>query len=183
MNGRAVVVPAFGLLAAACGPPDMSQEEVKNNLFGGKGVVGGYDFGDSWEAIKNDHAEVFEVRDDDFKQLRRNVSDNAGDNGYFIGFALDDAGNVEGFDVSINGSEQNAVVVRKLLDDAIAYFDTMIGGGGCAPTPAPNDGNSSNCRWAEQPGKPEASIMYLEMTDPLRGSVHIDIHPPKEAGK
>lgn len=165
-------------LLAACGPSDMSQDEVKKNLFSGDGVLGGHDFGDSWEEIKKGHAEVFEVRDDDFKQLRRKVHDNAGSNGYFIGFRLDGEGKVEAIDASINGSEQNAVVVRKVLDDAIAHFDAMVGAdaGGCASSGG--GGNSSNCSWSK-PGKPSVTIMYSEGSDPIRGSIHIDVTAPK----
>ncbi len=171
---------ALGLFVTACGPPDMNQQEVMDTLFpADKGVVGGYDFGDSWSDIKGKHSEVFKVRDDDFKQLRRAVSDNAGDNGYFIGFHLDGDGKVKSFDASISGSKQNAVTVRKILDDVIAHFDKTIGGGRCGRAPG-GEGNSSNCDWSEQPGKPRVSLMYLEMNEPISGSIHIDIDPPEK---
>jgi hypothetical protein len=176
---RLRLLPTLALtlaLTAACGPKDLPRDEIAKVLFPTEGVLGGYDFGDSWEDIKAKHDEVFEVRDDDFKQLRRDVGDNAGSNGYFIGFQLDAAGKVESFEASISGKEQNAVTVRALLDDVIAHYDKTIGDGSCTRTGA--GGNSSSCSW-ESPGKPKVEVMYLEMRDPISGSIHINIHPPQ----
>ena len=160
----------------ACGPKDLPRQEIEEVLFPSKGVLGGYDFGDSWEDIKANHDSVFELRDDDFKQLRRDVGDNAGSNGYFIGFALDEAGKVESFKASVNGKEQNAITVREMLDQVISHYDKTIGNGGCLPTSGSD--NSSSCSW-ESPGKPRVEIMYHEMRDPISSSINITISPPK----
>ena len=174
-------LPLLALLSltAACGPKDLPREEIDAVLFPTKGVLGGYDFGDSWEDIKAKHDEVFEVRDDDFKQLRRDVGDNAGSNGYFIGFGLDDAGKVKSLSASISGKKQNAVTVRAILDDVIAHYDKTIGQGRCRRTGT--DNNSSSCRW-ENAGKPKVEVMYLEMSDPISGSINIGIEPPSKGG-
>ena len=165
-------------LLTACGPRDMKPEEVNSVLFPAEGVIAGYDFSASWTDIKAKHNEVFEVRDDpDFKQLRRKISDNAGSDGYFIGFQLDDAGNVESFDVSINGSEQNTLTVRRLLDDVIAHYDKTIGRGSCGPIPD-SEGNSSTCDWSA-PGKPSVHVSYYDFSDMKSGSVNIEIKAPK----
>lgn len=161
----------------ACGPKDLPREEIMTILFPAEGVLGGYDFGDSWEEIKANPNEVFEVRDDDFKQLRRDVGDNAGSNGYFIGFALDGAGKVTSISASINGKEQNSVAVRALLDDVIAHFDKTVGNGSCMQI-ANNQDNSSTCRW-ETPGKPQVEVSYHEMRDLNAGSVEIRVAPPE----
>lgn len=166
---------AFLAFTAACGPKDLPREEIITILFPAEGVLGGYDFGDSWEDIKANHNEVFEVRDDSSKQLRRDVGENAGSNGYYIGFGLDDAGKVTSLNASISGKEQNAVAVRALLDDVIAHFDKTIGGGSCTRTGTKD--NSSSCRW-ETPGKPRVQVSYHEMLDLNAGSVNIDIDPP-----
>lgn len=163
---------------AACGPKDLPREEINTILFPAEGVLGGYDFGDAWTDIKAKPNEVFEVRDDDFKQLRRDVGDNAGSNGYFIGFGLDDAGKVKSLDASINGKDQNAVTVRAMLDEIIARYDKTIGQGGCMPIGNGED-NSVSCRW-EAPGKPRVEVSYFEMRDPISGSINISINPPAE---
>ena len=183
MQRRLLPLASFALLplaltlglTTACGPKDLPREEIDKVLFPSEGVFAGYDFGTSWEDIKANHPEQFVVRDDDFKQLRRDVGDNAGSNGYFIGFGLDDAGKVTSFDAAISGKKQNAVAVRVLLDDLIAHYDKTIGNGSCIRTGT--DDNSSSCRW-ETPGKPRVEIMYLEMRDPISGSIHIDVNPP-----
>src|SRR5512146_693585 len=108
MQLRSLSLLALTLALTACGPKDLPREEIMTNLFQAQGVLGGYDFGTSWDDIKAKHADVFEVRDDDFKQLRRDVGDNAGSNGYFIGFVLDGSGKVTSFNASINGKEQNS---------------------------------------------------------------------------
>lgn len=164
---------------AACGPKDLPREEIESVLFPSKGVLGGYDFGDSWDDIKAKHDDVFEVRDDENKQLRRDVGENAGSNGYFIGFTLDDAGKVESLGVNISGKKQNAVTVRVLLDDVIAHYDKTIGNGTCRK--AGTDTNSSTCSW-ETPGKPRVDVRYLEMRDPLSGSLDVTLKPPATGG-
>jgi hypothetical protein len=170
-------LPLLALLAftAACGPKDLPREEIKGVLFPDKGVFAGYDFGDSWQDIKAKHADYFEVRDDEHKQLRRDVGDNAGSNGYYLGFGLDGAGKVVSMSVNISGKEQNAVTVRELLDDVIAHYDKTIGKGGCRRTG--KDDNSSNCIW-EAPGKPKVEVMYLEMRDLHSGSLDVSVKPP-----
>jgi hypothetical protein len=172
---------SLALLActAACGPTDLPREEIDSVLFPTKGVLGGYDFGDSWDDIKAKHDDAFVVRDDDFKQLRRDVGDNAGSNGYFIGFGLDGAGKVNSLSANISGKKQNAVTVRVMLDDVIAHYDKTIGNGKCGKTGT--DTNSSTCRW-ETPGKPRVTVRYLEMRDPISGSLDITIEPPAEGG-
>jgi hypothetical protein len=176
MQLRLVPLALTLAFTAACGPKDLPREEIDKVLFPSEGVLGGYDFGDSWEDIKAKHDEVFEVRDDEFKQLRRDVGENAGSNGYFIGFKLDSAGKVTGFDASVSGKEQNAVAVRALLDDVIAHYDKTIGNGSCMRIG--NDNNSSSCSW-ESPGKPRVEVMYNEMRDPISGSIHLTISPPQ----
>jgi len=177
------MILAFTLLMAAtvvgCNPPDMDANEVMSKVFTDKGVVGGYDFGDSWDEVKKKHDDVFKVRDDDIKQLRRPVSDNAGDNGYFIGFHLDKQNKIKSFDVHISGNKQNAVTVRKLLDDIIARFDKSHSKGSCSRT---GRKNSSHCTWPEGKDKGRVELTYLEMDDPISGIISIQIHPPKGAG-
>jgi hypothetical protein len=164
--------------AVGCNPPDIDQSEVMSKVFGGKGVVADYDFGDSWDDVKKKHDDVFKVHDDDIKQLRRRVSDNAADNGYFIVFRLDKQNKIEGFDVSITGSKQNAVTVRKLLDDIIAKYDKSHGNGGCGPV---GEGNSSSCSWPGSKDKGSVEASYLEMSDPIRGQIDLTLNPPKAA--
>jgi hypothetical protein len=160
---------------AACGPTDLPRDEINGVLFPEKGIFGGFDFGDSWSDIKAKHPEQFEVRDDDFKQLRRDVGDNAGSNGYFLGFGLDDAGKVKSIEVSIHGQKQNAVTVRALLDDVIAHYDKTIGKGRCQKTG--KEDNSSTCTW-EAPGKNKVRASYLEMRDLHSGSLSVSVQPP-----
>ena len=181
MPHRMILALSFLMVTTmvGCNPPDMDAKEVMSKVFTDQGVVGGYDFGDSWDKVKKNHDDVFKVRDDDFKQLRRPVSDNAGDNGYFIGFQLDDAGKIKSFDVSISGGKQNAVTVRKLLDDIIAKYDKSHGKGSCSPT---GTGNSSTCTWPGGKDEGRVEVRYLEMDEPIRGHINIQIHPPKEAG-
>jgi hypothetical protein len=168
----------FALVAsvAACGPQDLPREEITEVLFPSKGLLAGYDFGDSWQDIKAKPPEHFAVRDDDTKQLRRDVGDNAGSNGYYVGFGLDDAGKVKSLSVRISGKKQNAVTVRALLDDVIAHYDKTIGKGRC--TRAGTKDNSSNCSW-EAPGKPRVRVTYHEMLDLLSGSLEVSLTPPK----
>ncbi|MCA9654784.1 MAG: hypothetical protein H6712_30610 [Myxococcales bacterium] len=175
MIERALGALSIVLLAGACGPSDMSRDEVDKNLFGRGGVLGGYEFGDSWDEIKKSPDEVYEVRDEaGFEQLRRKVSDNAGQDGYFLGFGLE-GGKVTSLHASVNGTQQNAVTVRMLVDDAIAYFDAMIGNGHCSSSP---DGNT-HCDWREQPGKPRATLRYMTFDEPIKGSIDIDVEPPE----
>ena len=134
-------------------------------------MLGGYDFGDSWDDIKADHNEVFDVRDDDFKQLRRKIWDNAGSNGYYLDFVLDAEGKVAAFQASINGTKQNAVTVRKLLDDILARYEAAIGSGSCARIGS--EGHSTSCRWPTVPGKPIVKVIYVETDDPILGSINI----------
>ncbi|MBL9025533.1 MAG: hypothetical protein JNL21_25280 [Myxococcales bacterium] len=168
----------FALVAsvAACGPKDLPREEITEVLFPSKGLLAGYDFGDSWQDIKAKPPEHFAVRDDDTKQLRRDVGDNAGSNGYYVGFGLDDAGKVKSLSVHISGKKQNAVTVRALLDDVIAHYDKTIGGGRCSRTGTKD--NSSNCSW-EAPGKPRIRVTYHEMLDLQSGSLEVSLTPPK----
>ena len=159
---------------SACGPRDLPREEIAEVLFPSKGLLGGFELGDSWEDIKAKHPEQFEVRDDDYKQLRRDVGENAGSNGYFLGFQLDGAGKVVGLSAHISGKEQNAVTVRVLLDDVIAHFDKTIGKGRCTRTGTKD--NSSNCHW-EAPGKPKVDVSYLEMLDIKQGALTVSFKP------
>ena len=161
---------------AACGPKDLPREEIAGVLFPEKGVFAGYEFGDSWDSIKSKHPEFFVVRDDDIKQLRRDVGDNAGSNGYFLGFGLDSAGKVVSMSASIHGQKQNAVTVRALFDDVVAHYDKTVGKGSCSSTKSGD--NSTSCDFSA-PGKPKVSVRYLEMRDLGSGSLSISVEPPK----
>jgi len=158
----------------------LPKEEITGVLFPDKGVFAGYDFGDSWDDIKAKHPDFFEVRDDDHKQLRRDVGDNAGSNGYYLGFDLDGAGKVKSMSASVSGKKQNSVMVRALLDDVISHYDKTIGKGSCRRTG--KDDNSSNCSW-DAPGKPKVRVMYLEMRDLQSGKITISVSPPGSDAK
>lgn len=173
MRNRLLLI---GLLAstAACGPRDLPREEIKGVIFPDKGVFAGYDFGDSWSDIKAKHPDYFEVRDDDFKQLRRDVGDNAGSNGYYIGFSLDKAGKVVGLEASIHGKKQNSVMVRELLDEVIAHYEKTVGKGECRRTG--KEDNSTSCSWV-LPGKPRVDVTYNDMPDLHSGALNIAVKP------
>lgn len=172
---------AVALLLVAC-TPKLDPLEVKQALLEQpRGLIGGVEFGDSWEKIKTDHDKRYEVRDEQtssgsFLQLRRDLSD-PGTNGYFISFQLDEQKNVKSYSVSIYGEKGNAVVVRQVLDDVIAHFDKKVGGGSCRKSPG-GKGNSSNCDWSGKDGGPTVSLMYLEMSDPINGMIDISVNPP-----
>ena len=172
-------IPVLSLLVtlAACGPKDLPREEIKGVLFPDEGIFAGYDLGDSWADIKTKHPDFFKLRDDDFKQLRRDVGDNAGSNGYFLGFEIDGAGKVTSMNASINGKDQNRVAVREILDDVIAHYDKSVGNGSCARTSKEN--NSSRCTW-EAPGKNTVVASYHEMPDLNVGKLDISVGPPKK---
>lgn len=160
---------------AACGPRDLPREEITGVLFPDKGVFAGFDLGDSWADIKAKHPEQFVVRDDEFKQLRRDVGDNAGSNGYFIGFDVDSGGKVKGMSITISGQKQNAVTVRALLDDVTAHYDKTVGKGKCQRTGKQD--HSSTCTW-EVPGKNKVRVSYLDMRDLQSGDLTVEVGPP-----
>lgn len=176
-----LTLPMLALLSsvAACGPKDLPREEIAGVLFPDKGVFAGYDFGDSWQDIKAEHPDFFVVRDDSSKQLRRDVGDNAGSNGYYVGFGVDGAGKIDSMSVSIHGQKQNAVTVRALLDDVIAHYDKTVGKGRCQKTGKQD--NSSTCTW-EVPGKNKVKAQYLEMLDLHAGSLTVSVSPPGSGG-
>lgn len=179
MKSAAILVPLALVTISLCGPKDIDAVEFDAVVFPSEGVIGGYDFGDSWDDVKAKHNDVFEVRDEaGFEQLRRKVGDNAGVNGYFIGFRLDDAGKIQGFSVSLNGESQNAVLVRKTLDDMIARYDVLLGPGSCYKIGDGPD-NSTACDWPEVPGQPRVDLMYYENHDPLRGSIDLTVRAPE----
>jgi hypothetical protein len=171
------VASLFAALAAAgCKPPEINREEVKTQFFTEKGAFAGYDFGDSWEDVKKKHDAIYKVRDEKgFEQLRRDLSD-PGSEGYYLGFSFDKDGKMTSLGGSVYGSQQNAVTVRMILDDAIEHYDKTIGKGRCTKVPG-GQGNSTTCDWAA-PGKPRVHAMYLEYTDPIRGSLDITLEPP-----
>ena len=152
-------------------------DEVNAMLFPEKGVFSGYDFGDKWSDIKANPPKGFEVRDDDIKQLRRDVGSNAGSNGFYVGFGLDGEGKVRSFNAHVSGQQQNALTIRKLLDDVIAQYDKSIGNGSCTRTGTQD--NSSSCTW-EAPGKLRVNVSYTEMRDPISGSIDVSVQrtPP-----
>ncbi len=172
------VATSLAFLALGC-TPDVNKDEVTKQLFGkDRGVIAGYDFGDSWDTIKKDHDPLYKLRDEKgFEQLRRDLSD-PGSEGFFVTFKLDGDNKVKGLGASVYGSKQNAVTVRMILDDAMAHYDKTIGKGRCGRIPG-GEGNSTSCDWAT-PGKPRVHLMYLEYKDPIRGSLDIDIEPPGE---
>lgn len=172
----ATALPLVALFLVGC-TPDIKKDEVTAMLLGkDRGVLGGYDFGDSWDTIKKDHDPIYKVRDEaSFEQLRRDLSD-PGEEGFFITFHLDDAKKVKSLGASIYGSKQNAVTVRAIFDDVIAHFDKKMGEGRCGKVPNA-EGNSTSCDWAE-PGKPRVHVLYLQYKDPIQGSINIDIEPP-----
>jgi hypothetical protein len=173
---------AVALLLSAC-TPKLEHSEVKQALLEQpRGLLGGVEFGDSWEKIKADHDKRYEVRDEKtetgaIRQLRRDLGSSKGTNGYYIGYNLDEQKNVKSYSASIHGQSDNAVVVRQVLDDVIAHFDKKVGGGRCGKSPG-GKGNSSNCNWPGKDGGPNVSVMYLEMTDPISGMIHIEVNPP-----
>ncbi|MFS8066735.1 MAG: hypothetical protein ACMG6S_10220 [Byssovorax sp.] len=172
---------AMALLLCAC-TPKLEQAEVNEMLLKpSRGLLGGIEFGDSWEKIKADHDKRYTVRDEkmaegSFQQLRRDLSD-PGTNGYMITFQLDEQKNVKSYSAEIMGRKDNAVVVRQVLDDVIAHFDKKVGGGKCGKSPG-GKGNSSNCRWSSKDGGPTVQVMYMEGNDPISGDIHIEINPP-----
>jgi len=180
MSKRGAFV-AVALVLSAC-TPKLDLAEVDEVLIKpSRGLMGGIEFGDSWEKIKADHDKRYTVRDEQtssgsLQQLRRDLSD-AGTNGYFISFHLDAQKNVESYSVSIFGQKDNAVGVRKVLDDVIAHFDKKVGGGKCGKIPG-GKGNSTSCRWSGKDGASTVSLMYMVMEDPISGRIHIDVHPP-----
>lgn len=172
MKARLGTTIVLALALAGCGPKDIDVAEVNEVLFPEKGVIGGYDFGVTWDEIQDDHNKVFKVRDDDdIKQLRRKVSDNAGSNGYFIGFTFGTDGGAESFHVSINGSKQNAVTVRKLLDEVIDRYDAQIGPGSCH---AMGEGASISCHWVGS--ELDVDLMYYDLdSDPVSGGIDLNV--------
>lgn len=187
MKTRHMAALLGGLLLGGC-TPDINPAEVNEMLLQpSRGLMGGVEFGDSWEKIKADHDKRYKVRDETmmlganqdqpstYYQLRRDLG-SPGEEGFYITFRLDEQKNVKAYDVSIFGSSKNAVTVRKLLDDVIAHFDKKIGGGHCGKTPG-GKGNSSNCQWGGK-DKPSVDLMYMEMSDPIHGTIEINISPP-----
>lgn len=169
--------------SAACGPRDLPRDEIKGILFPDKGVLGGYDFGDSWSDIKAKHPDHLEVRDDSTKQLRRDVGDNAGSNGYFLGFSLDPSGKVIGLEVSIHGQKQNTVAVRELFDEVVTHYDKTLGKGQCEAPPGGMGSSdkqdlSLNCEWMVT-GKPQVRVRYMHLFDSQSGSLSVSVKPPK----
>ena len=155
-----------------CGPPDMDQKDVRSHLFAPGGVLGGYHFGDAWDDIKKGHKSTYAVRDDDRQQLRRIGWDN-GNNQYFLGFQLDHQRNVKQVRAYVQGSDQNVVVVRKVLNDAIAHFDKTVGGGRC--NTGPREGAATTCDW-KAAGKPHVDITYRSyMGERFIGTLHIAV--------
>jgi hypothetical protein len=172
---------AVALLLGACSPPRLEKDEVNEVLLKpSRGLLGGIEFGDSWEKIKAEHDKRYSVRDEQvagssLRQLRRDLSD-PGTNGYMLTFALDDQNNVKTYSAMIMGQKDNAVVVRQVLDDVIAHFDKKLGVGQCGKLPG-GQGNSSHCSWRPS-GGPTVEVMYMESSDPIDGSIDINITPP-----
>ena len=167
----------LALVSVGC-TPELKPDEVTSTLFGkDRGALAGYDFGDSWEKIKKEHDPKLKLRDEKgFEQLRYDLS-SPGDNGFFISFGLEGGDKVKSLGASIYGRKQNAVTVRRILDDVIAHFDKTVGQGSCAKSGGP--GNSSSCDWPARAGKPGAHVDYLEMSDPIWGHLEIRIVPAK----
>jgi hypothetical protein len=169
------------LLLCGC-TPKLDPAEVKQMLLEQpRGVIGGVDFGDSWDRIKADHDKRYTVRDDNtkdgtFRQLRHDLN-SPGENGFFITFDVDAQGKVASYNVSIYGRKGNMLVVRGLVDDLIAYFDKKIGGGHCGASPG-SKGNSTDCDWTSKPGAPQVGVDYLDMSDIQTGSIEISVKPP-----
>ena len=117
------------------------------------------------------------------QQLRRDVGDNAGSNGYFLGFALDSSEKVVGLEVSIHGEKQNTVAVRELFDEVLAHYDKTLGKGQCEAPPgsmgSPDKQDLSlTCRW-RVPGKPQVNVRYMHLFDLQSGSLSVAVEPPK----
>ncbi len=162
------------VLCAGCGAA-YDVEEVNSVLFPDSGVVAGYEFGATWEDIKSDHNEAFEVRDDGFKQLRRkSLFHNAGDNGYFVGFGFDESNGVDSFDVSINGANPDTLKqVLQVHDQLRSKYEGEYGPGDC--TGSGGDTISTRCSWSGDT-MVELRMSKLEGTD--RGGVDLTISTP-----
>lgn len=170
------------LLLTAC-TPKLDPNEVNEMLIKpSRGLFGGVELGDSWDKLKADHDKRYTVRDEKiegnaFLQLRHDLGD-PGQNGFYLTFHVDGEGKVERFEASIHGQKDNAVTVRKLLDDVIAHFDAKVGNGHCGKTPG-GKGNSSYCSWTKD-GGPSVNVNYMEFTDPISGTIRVEIAPPRK---
>lgn len=159
----------MALSCAGCGAA-YDLEEVNRVIFQDTGVIAGYDFGMKWDDIKAKHDEVFEVRDDEFKQLRRkSLFHNAGDNGYFIGFGFDKAGGVDQFDVTVSGANSATLAtVAKVHDQLLAKYEGEYGPGDC--TGSTKDTTSMTCTWS---GETRVKLSMHKLADSDRGGVDL----------
>ncbi|MCC6522235.1 MAG: hypothetical protein IT373_06210 [Polyangiaceae bacterium] len=158
---RFVLLASVALLAA-CSTPELKEAELVEMLVKPtSGVLGGFALGDSWSKLKAEHDPRYSVRDDTFKQLRRDLG-SPGEEGFFVGFTLD-GDTVQSIDASIYGSKANTAVVRQALDVLGAHFVARVGPGECVPT---GPKGQPVCHWASKDGKIEAEASFLLMDDP-----------------
>lgn len=166
------VLLGLTLASAGCGAA-YDADEVNRVLFKDSGVVGGYDFGVTWEEIKANHDDVFEVRDDGVEQLRRkSLFHNAGENGYFVGFAFDDDGGVERFSVTLSGANADTIAEAYSVHEQLrSKYESEYGPGTCSAQPG--EGTSGiSCRWSH-PLSIELGMSKLE--DSTTGWVDVRI--------
>lgn len=183
---KKAVFAAFAIALCGCATP-LKPEEVNEMLLAPThGILGGIAPGDSWDKLKADHDKRYTVHEDTLKsgnftnEIRMLHHDlgNPGEDGFSISVKLDANNNVTSHSASIYGRKNNAVVVRKVLDDVIAHFDKVVGNGHCSKT-AGGQGNSSSCQWKGTDGT-SVTAQYMETTDPITGRIVIDVTPAKK---
>ena len=176
---------ALALLAvlplAAC-TPKLDRAEVKQMLLSQpRGLIGGIEFGDSWEKIKAEHDPRYTVRDEkttiggfkeSFLQLRHDLG--GPDNGYFLTFQVDEQNNVKSYGASVYGRKENAIVVRDVFDDLTAQFDAKVGKGVCSKVG--NKGDSTGCDWKGPAA--HVNLLYMEFKDPISGRINVTVSKP-----
>lgn len=175
-NGAFVIM--VGLLVAGC-TPKLDAGEVSEMLVKPtRGLIAGFDIGDSWDQIKASHDPRYTVRDDSSQQLRRDLSD-PGTNGFFVDFGVDPSTKkITRISVQVYGDRPNAAAVDRVAQDFVAKFDAQFGKGSCDGT-RDERAPGIDCKWGPDKSAPLASTHNFILKDYGSASLSVTIEPPK----
>lgn len=148
---KLIILFCFSTLFISCGVTieDRQLEEMLLNYE--TGILAGVDIGDDWEKVKASHHADWEIREEKksaitIRQYRKDWDDH--DNSMYLGFILDASNKIVEMDLSLRGTGENAVTVRKFMDTTFEKFNAKFTATGTDTwNYASPDGNKCNLRW------------------------------------